>query len=85
MMGCRRVTNLAAGSRVDGQPTELIFPYKPWRDGAVFHGFVSNLAADGFPFEQFTVPTLVVNAPDDHLDSVPVRHRGGDVCRARRL
>lgn len=46
---------------------ELLFPYKPRREGAVFDGFVSNLAADRFPFEQLTVPTLVVNARDDHL------------------
>jgi pimeloyl-ACP methyl ester carboxylesterase len=44
-----------------------LFPFKPRRDGAVFDGFVSNLAADRFPFEQLTVPTLVVHARDDHL------------------
>jgi pimeloyl-ACP methyl ester carboxylesterase len=45
----------------------LLFPLKPRRDGAVFDGFVSNLAADRFPFEELTVPTLVVHARDDHL------------------
>jgi pimeloyl-ACP methyl ester carboxylesterase len=29
--------------------------------------FVSNLAADRFPLEQLTVPTLVISAKDDHL------------------
>jgi pimeloyl-ACP methyl ester carboxylesterase len=43
----------------------LLFPLKPRREGAVFDGFVSNLAADRFPFEQIPVPTLVVNARDD--------------------
>lgn len=46
---------------------KLLFPLKPRRDGAVFDGFVSNLAADRFPFEELTVPTLVVHARDDHL------------------
>jgi pimeloyl-ACP methyl ester carboxylesterase len=46
---------------------ELLFPYRPRREGAVFDGFVSNLAADRFPFEQLTVPTLVVHARDDPL------------------
>ena len=49
------------------QMRKLLFPFKPRRDGAVFDGFVSNLAADRFPFEQLTVPTLVVHARDDHL------------------
>jgi pimeloyl-ACP methyl ester carboxylesterase len=43
----------------------LIFPLKPRREGAIFDGFVSNLAADRFPLEQLTVPTLVINARDD--------------------
>jgi pimeloyl-ACP methyl ester carboxylesterase len=46
---------------------ELLFPFKPRREGAVFDGFVSNLAADRFPFEQLTVPTLVISARDDPL------------------
>lgn len=46
---------------------ELLFPLKPRRDGAVFDGFVSNLVADRFPFEQLTVPTLVISARDDPL------------------
>jgi len=43
----------------------LLFPLKPRREGAVFDGFVSNLAADRFPFEEIGVPTLVINARDD--------------------
>jgi pimeloyl-ACP methyl ester carboxylesterase len=46
---------------------ELLFPFKPRRDGAVFDGFISNLAADRFPLEQLTVPTLVISAKDDPL------------------
>jgi pimeloyl-ACP methyl ester carboxylesterase len=30
-------------------------------------GFVSNLAADRFPLEQLTVPTLVISARDDNF------------------
>jgi pimeloyl-ACP methyl ester carboxylesterase len=45
--------------------SELQFPLKPRRLGAVFDGFVSNLVADRFPLEQLTVPTLIVSAVDD--------------------
>jgi pimeloyl-ACP methyl ester carboxylesterase len=45
--------------------SELQFPLTPRRQGAVFDGFVSNLAADRFPLEQLTVPTLIVGAVDD--------------------
>jgi pimeloyl-ACP methyl ester carboxylesterase len=51
--------------------SELQFPLKPRRLGAVFDGFVSNMVADRFPFEQLTVPTLIVSAADDHW----ARHR----------
>jgi pimeloyl-ACP methyl ester carboxylesterase len=44
---------------------DQFFPFKPRRDGAVFDGFVSNLAADRFPLEEIAVPTLVINARDD--------------------
>jgi pimeloyl-ACP methyl ester carboxylesterase len=46
---------------------ELLFPLKPRCDGAVFDGFVSNLAADRFPLEELKVPTLVISAKDDPL------------------
>jgi TAP-like protein len=46
---------------------ELLFPLRPRREGAVFDGFVSNLAADRFPLEQLAVPTLVISARDDPL------------------
>jgi pimeloyl-ACP methyl ester carboxylesterase len=46
---------------------DLLFPLKPRRDGAIFDGFVSNLAADRSPLEQLTVPTLVISARDDPL------------------
>ena len=46
--------------------SELQFPLNPRRHGALFDGFVSNLVADRFPFEQLTVPTLIISAADDH-------------------
>ena len=46
---------------------ELLFPFRPRRDGAVFDGFVGNPVADRFPFEQLTVPTLIISAEDDPL------------------
>jgi pimeloyl-ACP methyl ester carboxylesterase len=69
-----RMMGLPKGYRLSAEEEEtmasirqLLFPLKPRRDGAVFDGFVSNLAADRFPFEQLTVPTLIINARDDHL------------------
>jgi pimeloyl-ACP methyl ester carboxylesterase len=46
---------------------DLLFPLKPRREGAMFDGFVSNPAADRFPLEQLSTPTLVVSARDDPL------------------
>ena len=42
-------------------------------------GFVSNLAADRFPFEQIGVPTLVISARDDTL--APYRFTANAVAR----
>jgi pimeloyl-ACP methyl ester carboxylesterase len=46
---------------------ELLFPFKPRRDGAIFDGFISNRCADRFPLEDLTVPALVISAVDDPL------------------
>jgi pimeloyl-ACP methyl ester carboxylesterase len=54
-------------ARVMAGVRELLFPLRPRREGAVFDGFVSNLAADRFPLEQLAVPTLVISARDDPL------------------
>jgi pimeloyl-ACP methyl ester carboxylesterase len=45
--------------------SELQFPLKPRKQGAIFDGFVSNMVADRFPLEELTVPTLIVSAMDD--------------------
>jgi len=69
-----RMMGLPKGYRLSAEEEEtmaairkLLFPFKPRRAGAVFDGFVSNLAADHFPLEQLTVPTLIINARDDPL------------------
>jgi pimeloyl-ACP methyl ester carboxylesterase len=69
-----RMMGLPKGYRLSAEESdtmaairELLFPLKPRRDGAVFDGFVSALAADRFPLEQLTVPTLIISAKDDHL------------------
>jgi pimeloyl-ACP methyl ester carboxylesterase len=58
---------------------ELLFPFRPRRDGAVFDGYVSNTVADRFPLEELTVPTLVINARDDAL--APYRFAAKAVSR----
>ena len=63
MMG--RPKGYRPSPREKGAIADMLFPLKPRRAGAVFDGFTSNLAADRFPLEQLTVPTLVINARDD--------------------
>jgi pimeloyl-ACP methyl ester carboxylesterase len=46
--------------------SEMQFPLRPRKAGALFDGFVSNLVADRFPLERLPVPTLIVSAVDDH-------------------
>ena len=46
--------------------SELQFPLRPRKAGALVDGFVSNPVADRFPLERLTMPTLVVSAVDDH-------------------
>ena len=62
--------------------SELQFPLTPRRLGAVFDGFVSNLAADRFPFEELTVPTLIVSAVDDPWARHVMRSRRRPASRA---
>jgi len=50
---------------------ELLFPLKPRREGAIFDGYVSNMVADDFAFEELTVPTLIISAKDDWLAPHP--------------
>jgi pimeloyl-ACP methyl ester carboxylesterase len=60
--------------------SELQFPLTPRRLGAVLDGFVSNLVADRFPFEELAVPTLIVSAVDD-----PWARHGYAVAAAARI
>jgi pimeloyl-ACP methyl ester carboxylesterase len=68
-----RMVGVPKGYQPTPQDVEVIqavseqqFPLKPRRRGAIFDGFVSNMVADRFPFEDLTVPTLIVSAADDH-------------------
>ncbi len=81
-----RMMGMPKGYRPSPQEAEtvaaglnLLFPLKPRREGAVFDGFVSNLAADRFPFEQLTIPTLVISARDDNF--APYRFAAQAVAR----
>jgi pimeloyl-ACP methyl ester carboxylesterase len=69
MMGMPKGYKTASPEEADAVAAgmNLLFPLKPRREGAVFDGFISNLAADRFPFEEIAVPTLVINARDDTL------------------
>jgi pimeloyl-ACP methyl ester carboxylesterase len=59
--------------------SEQQFPLKPRRQGAIFDGFVSNMVADRFPFQELTVPTLIISAADDHW----ARHQHAVTAAAR--
>ena len=56
---------MSASPREVEAMADMLFPLKPRREGAVFDGFVSNLAADRFPLEEIAVATLIINARDD--------------------
>ena len=68
-----RMIGVPKGYQATPQDVEVIravseqqFPLRPRKRGALFDGFVSNMVADRFPFEDLTVPTLIVSAHDDH-------------------
>jgi pimeloyl-ACP methyl ester carboxylesterase len=48
---------------------EAFLPVKPRSAGVLFDTYVSNPDMDQYPFEQMTVPTLVLHAKDDPLSS----------------
>ncbi len=48
---------------------ETFLPVKPRSAGVLFDIYVSNPDMDQYPFEQITVPTLVLHAKDDPLSS----------------
>ena len=60
MMGApKRLRPTSEDAQVMAGLRELLLPLKPRREGAVFDGFVSNLAADRIPLDHLAVPTLV--------------------------
>ena len=69
MMGLPRSYRASSPDEADviAATREVLFPFRPRRDGALFDGYVSNMVADRFSLEELTVPTLVINARDDPL------------------
>jgi pimeloyl-ACP methyl ester carboxylesterase len=48
---------------------ESFFPVGPRKQGVIFDLYVSNPDVRGYPLEQLSVPTLIVNARDDGLSA----------------
>jgi pimeloyl-ACP methyl ester carboxylesterase len=48
---------------------ESLFPICPRKHGLLFDQYVSNPDVQGYPLEQISVPTLIVNARDDGLSA----------------
>jgi pimeloyl-ACP methyl ester carboxylesterase len=48
---------------------ESLFPLAPRKHGLMFDQYVSNPDVQGYPLEQISVPTLIVNARDDGLSA----------------
>ena len=64
--------------------SELQFPLKPRKQGAIFDGFVSNLVADRFPLRGADRPHPDRQRRRRPLGPAPVRgHRGGRIPGAK--
>jgi pimeloyl-ACP methyl ester carboxylesterase len=48
---------------------ESLFPIPPRKQGVLFDLYVSNPDVQGYPLEEISVPTLIVNARDDALSA----------------
>jgi pimeloyl-ACP methyl ester carboxylesterase len=48
---------------------ESLFPMHPRKQGVLYDSFVSNPDVQGYPLEQISVPTLIINARDDGLSA----------------
>jgi pimeloyl-ACP methyl ester carboxylesterase len=46
---------------------ESLFPIRPRKQGVLYDAYVSNPDVQGYPLEEISVPTLIVNARDDGL------------------
>lgn len=55
------------------QAKESLFPLAPRKQGVLFDLYVSNPDGQGYPLEEVSVPTLIVNARDDACQ--PLRTR----------
>ena len=48
---------------------ESLFPIHPRKQGVMYDSFVSNPDVQGYPLEEISVPTLIINARDDGLSA----------------
>jgi pimeloyl-ACP methyl ester carboxylesterase len=48
---------------------ESLFPIRPRKQGVLYDSYVSNPDVQGYPLEELSVPTLIVNARDDGLSA----------------
>jgi pimeloyl-ACP methyl ester carboxylesterase len=48
---------------------ESLFPMHPRKRGVMYDSFVSNPDVQGYPLEEISVPTLIINARDDGLSA----------------
>jgi pimeloyl-ACP methyl ester carboxylesterase len=48
---------------------ESLFPIRPRKQGVLYDNYISTPDVQGYPLEQISVPTLIVNARDDGLSA----------------
>src|SRR5688500_18812688 len=49
------------------ESVDSFFPVGPRARGTIYDGYVGNIGIATYPFEEITVPTLVIHAQDDAL------------------
>jgi pimeloyl-ACP methyl ester carboxylesterase len=48
---------------------ESLFPIRPRKQGVLYDNYISTPDVQGYPLEQISVPTLIINARDDGLSA----------------
>jgi pimeloyl-ACP methyl ester carboxylesterase len=48
---------------------ESLFPIRPRKQGVLYDNYISTPDVQGYPLEQLSVPTLIINARDDGLSA----------------
>ena len=64
---------------------ESLFPLPPRKRGVLFDLYVSNHDVQGYPLEEVSVPTLIVNARDDGLSAFQNAARAAERIPGARL